>query len=236
MRFLMLGLERVFSGAISPQLWAFAIATSLIVEFAIPYPKGTGWVKDVYLAIGLAALIGMIVTQWKITRALGDANTQDVGSVGAWIGWSLVAYLPAVILLVGPIAVWGIDNYNAKMDAAPWWLVSTVMMATASSIVPVSVHAAGRAIDVDGPSLADCFRACAPVYLPLALSFFISSTAFFLASDWLIEISPVDEFSLTSILLSAASTLLVLASFVWSTAIVTLAWRMVDKSGQEEMD
>jgi hypothetical protein len=234
MQFLTLGLNRVFSGRISPKLWALAIASSLLVEFAFLYPEADGWVKGLYVAVGLAAFVGMLVTQWKITRALGEATNEDKGSVSSWIGWSLAAYLPAFILLVASMAFWGVDDYGAKIGAAPWWLISAVMISTAAAIVPVSVHAAGRAIDVTGPSLADCFRACAPIYVPLAISFFIASGAFFIASDWLVEIAPVDIVSPTGLLLASASSLLILASFVWSTAIVTVVWRTVDKSGGQK--
>lgn len=232
MRFLTLGWQRVFSDLISPKLWALAIATGLIVELATLYPDETGWEKGTILFIGFAALVGMVATQWYITRALGEADANDVGSVPSWIGWSLIAYLPALMLLVGPMAVWGVDDYYTKMDAAPWWLVSVVMAVTVSVIVPVSVHAVGRAIDAKGPSLLDCFRACAPVYASLALSFFIVSGVFFLAADWLVEIAPADAFSLNSILLAITSSLLLSVSFVWSTAIVMIVWRTVDKCGQ----
>ena len=230
MGFLQRGLERAFSGVISVKLWAFAIVAGLLIEFAMFYPEPTGWIKGIFLLAGLAGFVGLLAAQWMMTRALGEATDEEVGSVSSWIGWSLVAYLPALILLIGTMAVWGINGYNSRMDAAPWWLESIILSASAAVIVPVSVYAVGRAIDAAGPSLRDCFRACGPVYLPLALSFFLVSAASFLASDWLIEITPTDEFGLVVILAAIASSLLVLISSVWITAMLMLVWRTTVKS------
>ncbi len=232
MALLQRGLERVFSGLISVKLWVFAIAAGLLIEFALFYPEPTGWIKGVFLLAGLVGFVGLLVTQWMMTRALGRATKDEVGSVISWIAWSLMAYLPALILLIGSMVIWGLDEFDARMDAAPWWLVSVVMSVTAALIVPVSVHAVGRAIDAAGPSLRDCFRACRPVYLPLAFSFLVVLGASFLASDWFTQITPAGEFGFSAILSAIASSLLVLVSSVWLTAMLTLVWRTVIKSEQ----
>lgn len=230
MALLQQGLERAFSGLISVKLWVFAIAAGLSIEFALFYPEPTGWIKGVFLLAGLVGFVGLLVTQWMMTRALGEATNEEVGSVISWIAWSLMAYLPALILLIVSMAIWGVDEYGTQMDAAPWWLESIILSATAALIVPVSVHAVGRAIDAAGPSLRDCFRASRPVYVPLALGFFLASAASFLASDWLIEIAPTDKFGLFAILATIASSLLVLVSSVWITAMLMLVWRTAVKS------
>ena len=224
MSYLKDGFALLFSGRISPQLWGAAIVTNICVSLLTFAEHALGWTASVVTTTGLAAAFASLAVQWKITRALGDARTDQVGAVGAWMGWSLVSFLPAVII---PVVVIGFTITDDMTVREPWWLFYIAAAGAVALIVPVSVHAAGRAIDDTGPSIGDCFDACRPVYFVLAFGYFVAWLLPALLSGLFLSLDTSDVFGWKSALLEVASSATFALSYLWTTAIAVLMWQKV---------
>ena len=227
MKFANKAFDRAFSGLISWQLWLFALVTHLVVDLALLGSEAVVEQEDFYTALGLAALVAVIVAQWKFTRAFGEAPPEQHGSVGAWFGWTVVAFIPAVIILIAVIWYLGVD---AIEDPPATRSIMIGMAAVVALLSPVLVHASGRAINANGPSLTECFRGCQQFFFPLALGYFVISAGCWALGDWLltfVEPSLVDP---VAVGLSIGSALCYFVAFFWTTSLLTLAWLRIDKS------
>jgi hypothetical protein len=218
------GFALLFSGRISPRLWGAAIVASLLLGLLTFAEQATGWTALVATTIGIAAAIASLVVQWKITRALGDARTDQVGAVGAWMGWSVVSVLPALVILSFLIAYTMNDDIN---EIGSWWVFPIVFAGTMALIVPVSVHAAGRAIDDTGPSIRDCFDGCRSVYVTLAFGYFLAGLLPASLSELFLALDTTEVFGWKSALFEAASSISMTLSSLWTTAIAVLMWQKV---------
>ena len=175
--------QRIFSGRISPQLWLMSILANVFGSSAITlmdediFGKLAPLLYGALVMLAVVAGVLMFVALWRTIRALGDANENDLGGLGPWIGWTILAYLPASGVL-------GLLEYNYEISSN--WLLSAIIFAVGMSIaVPFIVHADGRAIHAKGPPVSDIAGYWAKNYLRLFGSYLAVSLPLLIASEGL---------------------------------------------------
>ena len=173
---------------------------------------GTHAVLALALFLGLA---GVFVTSWQLTRALANAKSDERGFVGSWFGWGVVAVMPSVLVI-------GLFEIRRETSAL-WWFESIVVSLVASMTVPILVHAAGRAINDNGPSLGMICDYWLGNFGRLFVAFFLATAPLTFICDGLYEFgqaTPTD-----AILSSFVSTVLSLASALLTLSITVVAYR-----------
>jgi hypothetical protein len=163
-------IQRVKTAKISIGLWAaFAISAMSPAIFTV-YPAAvwsdTGWFLElsavVLMATAMMALI--LVTSWKLTRACADQQ-HYAGAFWSWLGWSLVAYLPALIALVA-LAMADPDGRYPFVEILIWTVIAVLL-------APLLVHASGRAVDANGPAIGVVWKHWSKRYLSLLFAMLV---------------------------------------------------------------
>lgn len=163
----------IFSGAISTKLWLAAIVANVgvLTLFAFKddnlFPDLSGGTTAILSISIIVGAIASIVTHWKLTRAMALVHADEQGDVGAWIVWGVVAMLPSS--LISFFLVFGTDK------PIFWLLDSFISGATSCLLVPLLVHAAGRAINRNGPSRTSIIDYWWSRYARLFVAYFIAS-------------------------------------------------------------
>ncbi len=174
-------IKLILSGVISAKLWVAAalanVGTLVLATFLDDqlFPQ----IGDIAKAVlGLAFVIGVIglfATLWKLTRTLGMAKSDEQGAVGPWIGWSIIALLPALLLIIA---------LEFGSDAPlPWWINSFIFSVTMCLNVPITVHANGKAINANGLSIGEICFYWLKNYPRLFVAYLLISLPFILLSD-----------------------------------------------------
>lgn len=171
----------IFSGVISTQLWFSALLanvgamTLLVFTDDELFPDRRDG-ASVFLLISLiVGTIALVVTHWKLTRAMAMAHSDEQGDVGAWIVWGVVAMLPGS--LISLLLVFGSDK-------PLFWLLNSFISGAASCLlVPLLVHAAGRAINRNSPSRNSIIDYWWSRYKRLFVAYFIASVPLTMFSD-----------------------------------------------------
>lgn len=211
----------IFSGAISTKLWLAAILAnvgamtlSVFIDDELFPDLGVG-ATALLTIILIVGVIALFVTLWNLTRALALAHTGEQGGVGPWIGWGFVAILPVVPLFI---------LLDFASDEQPFWLLSSFVLAAASCLlVPISVHATGRAINRNGASLGTIFDYWLARYTRLFVAYFIVSVPLTMISDALDNYgnsTPTD-----AILTAFATSILYFIVTLLSIAVTVIAYR-----------
>ena len=216
--------QRIFSGRIVPQLWLALILVHVFGMSSIVMWNDDFFAEPVPLVLGGLVMIFIVtavlifVTLWKLIRALGDATDEEVGGVGPWIGWSIVAYLPASLIN-------GILESGSE-EGLTWLFSSIILSVGVSLFVPVLVLADGRAITADGPSAADAIRHWSKNYISLFGAYLAASLPLLMAADGLAAIITTDRAA--DIGLSIASTAVAFVSTLICTGITVSAYRKAE--------
>lgn len=211
----------IFSGVISTKLWVAALLTNVGVmtlsvftddELFPHISVGASALLTIGLIVGV---IGLFVTLWNLTRVLALARADEQGGVGPWIGWGFVAMLPVLPLFI---------LFDFASGNQPFWLLSSFVLAAASCLlVPISVHATGRAINRNGPSLGTIFDYWLARYTRLFVAYFIVSVPLTMISDGLDNYgnsTPTD-----AVLTAFATSILYFIVTLLGIAVTVIAYR-----------
>lgn len=211
----------VFSGVISTQLWFAALLANVGVMTLLAFTDdalfpdlsgGTTVILSISIIVGA---IAFFVTHWKLTRAMALVHADEQGDVGAWIVWSIVAMLPAAIISL--LLYFGSDKQ-------PFWLLSSFISAAASCLlVPLLVHAAGRAINRNSPSRTSVIDYWWSRYKRLFVAYFIASAPLTMISDALYHYGKSTP--TVAILSAFASSILYFIVTLFTIAITVIAYR-----------
>ena len=214
-------IDRLFSARVSPGLWFAAIAVYLASELALLF-DGTGDGRSIALLLSLIVVAAIIILQWKMTRSMSGAPDSQRGSVGGWIGWSILGFsvyalIPTLIFL----GIWGVDAFG-RPSATP--LIFAVITVSVSLISPMLVHATGQVIGADGISFGQTLDGCRPFYLQLVLANALIMAGLWGGAEVLLSFIEPDIINAQSILLTIGSALLHFTAFGFLTALMTVAW------------
>jgi hypothetical protein len=174
---------RISSGRVSLKLWFLAyIANVLWVSIYVlldePAFSNPPWLHatGTFFAMPLA-IVFVFYTMWEIIRRLGNAKPDERGGLLQWIGWTFLAAFPLVLIYVMLGAVWNISEY--------WWLESLVFSLSTVLVVPVLVHADGRAINAEGPTIGHTLKYVLKNYSRIFGAYMMALLPFALAGDGL---------------------------------------------------
>lgn len=216
--------QRIFSGRISSQLWLALILVhvfglSFIVMwnddfFTEPAPLVVGGLVMIFVVTAIL----VFVTLWKLIRALGDATDADLGGVGPWMGWSIVAYLPASLIS-------GILETGSE-EGLTWLLSSIIFSFGVSLFVPILVLADGRAIQAGSPSASTTVKYWSKNFIGLFGAYLAVSLPLLIAADGLNAIVTTNQAA--DIGLSIASAAVAFVSTLICTGITVSAYREVE--------
>jgi hypothetical protein len=218
--------QRIFSGRISPQLWLVSILANVFGISAITLIDRDVVTETAPLLYGalvillVVAAVMIFVALWRITRALGDATDEDLGGVGPWIGWTIVAFLPVSL-------VFGLLEYHYEISSN--WLLTAILFSVGLSLsVPLLVHADGKAVQAIGPSLPDIHNYWSKNYLRLFGAYLAVSLPLLIASDGLDAIDTTN--ALGAIVLSIASAAISFVSGIICAGITVSAYREAESA------
>jgi hypothetical protein len=176
-------IERILSGRVSGTLWLSALlanviglgSTAFLDERVLPEPR---WFQIGGVALLLMiAVVMMFYTAWEMIRRLGDARRDERGSFAAWIGWSIVATMPAALF---------VGFWEAGRDGAEnWWFSSLAFSILLALAVPLFIHADGRAINAKGPPLSRTMEFARKNYGRIFGAYLLASLPFALVTDGL---------------------------------------------------
>lgn len=211
----------ISSGFVSGKLW-LAAGASHLCTFTLAvflddslFPALTGGLQAALTVVVLSGFIGIIVTAWKLTRALAQTAETERGFVGSWIGWAMVASLPCLFVVAG----FGIWDENA----AYWWLESLSMSLVTALVAPILVHSTGRAINDNGPSLGFICDYWLDSYSRVFVAYLVAVAPFMLAADGFYMLVPTAQIG--AVLIAFASTFFSFASTVFAIAVTVTAYR-----------
>jgi len=163
----------------------------------------------------IIGVIALVVTHWNLTRALALSHADEQGDVGPWIGWSIVAILPVL-----PLSF----LLDSASDKQPFWLLSSFVFAAASCLlVPISVHATGRAINQNGPSLGAIFDYWLARYTRLFIAYLLVSVPLTMISDALYNYGKSSQ--TVAVLTAFATSILYFIVTLLSIAVTVIAYR-----------
>jgi hypothetical protein len=216
--------KRILSNRISAKLWLALILTDIFGISAINLMTNDAFIEPSPLRLrglvimSVVTVVLLLVTQWKLTRALGEATEADSGDVISWIGWSVVAYLPVSLIF------WVLDS-GSEVDLA--WVYSSVLLSVGVSlVVPLIVYADGKAIRAAGPSASDIIEYWSKNYARLFWAYLAISSPMCVAADSLYAINA--STNAVAIGLSLSSSALLFINIIICTGITVSAYREVD--------
>lgn len=168
-----------------------------------------------------------LVALFKATRGLDGSIPPEHGSFAAWLGWSLVAYLPTVMFAVTVAMIMSsTSDPQSRIAAIPPWTSTALMAFTLIPMAPFVLHSVGCAISASSRSLAwsqtICSRDFPKIGLAIAAGYALPS----FAGDLALAVGQQAE----SLLLPSTilSSLLYNLGLLWSTAIAVVSWRSND--------
>lgn len=160
--------SRIKNGKVPIYIWLLLIGTtigsalSLVIAFLVQQILPMDVAKMVVPIIQLTFSLLTLVGYWKLTRSLADYHDRD-GDVLPWIGWSILAYLPLLL----------IDLIVAKWSDGYLFMTTAVYIFVAPLVLPLLAHASGRAIDANGPDIGSIISYWLPRYRLLFSSYLI---------------------------------------------------------------
>lgn len=126
---------------------------------------------------GMAAAVLAFYATWRLTREASDIQGRQ-GALWAWIGWTILAYLPAVggAVVIAALA-------SAETSVSPMIAESLVISLLAALGAPLLVHASGCAIDVDASQMGDVWAGWKNDYFTLVISYVVLTLPFYMLGD-----------------------------------------------------
>ena len=216
--------DRISSGRVSLTLWFLAYIANvswfsiyvLLDESAFSNPP---WLLETgkFFAMPLA-IVFVFYTMWVITRRLGNAKPDERGGFLPWIGWTFLAALPSFLIYILLGAVWQISEH--------WWLETLVFSLSIGLVVPLLVHANGRAINAEGPTIGHTLKYVLKNYSRIFGAYMMASLPFAMASDGL-QVFEVES-KWTIISLAIMSGTILFFSEVLCIAITVAAYRKAE--------
>lgn len=211
----------VFSGVISTQLWFATLVANVGVMTLLAFtddalfPDFSGGATVILSINIIVGTIALLVTHWKLTRAMALVHADEQGDVGEWIVWSVVAMLPAAIISL--LLYFGSDKQ-------PFWLLSSFISAAASCLlVPLLVHATGCAINRNSPSRTSVIDYWWSQYKRLFVAYFIASAPLTMIIDALYHYGKSTP--TVAVLSAFASSILYFIVTLLTIAITVIAYR-----------
>lgn len=219
-------IQRLSSGLVPVRLWIVAFISHIaafglmdVSDDSLFLDPGVG-MQALLTLIMCLGLVGVFVTSWKFTRTLAEATVHETGFVGSWLGWGVIAVVPSLL-------AFALFEIRGGTSAA-WWVQSLVVSCATCVTAPVTVHAAGRAINDKGPSLGVVFDYWLVSYGRLFLALFVVTAPFMLVSDGLYEFGYAT--TRDAILSSFVTTVMFFASTILSIAIAAIAYRETESA------
>jgi hypothetical protein len=129
----------------------------------------------------IPCLIGIMVITYLMSRFAGAPAINEIGSVGRWFGWGLVAVLPLIAIWLCYAAIVGFENW--ANGETPVWIESILYVVAAIVGMPFYALSTGRAINGEGPDAAIIFAYCKRYLIPMIASGFALMIAPSLLTD-----------------------------------------------------
>jgi hypothetical protein len=130
----------------SVQLTVAAMATYILFGFSMS--SNSVLSEDVAAGLLVPILIGLLVITYLMSRRAGDPSADEIGSVGRWMGWGILAGIPVLLLVLGYAAIIGFDDWIEAQS--PFWLESLIYLIGAMVAMPLYALSTGRAINGGG--------------------------------------------------------------------------------------
>ncbi len=127
--------------------------------------------------LGGILLVGLMFwVLWPLTRQCSDVRDRR-GAFWPWIGWSVAAYLPGIFFLIVLVN-------SGVVDFEKTYLGESLLLTLSAMIAaPWFVHASGRAIDANGPTISAIWNSWRQDYAALAIAFALVTAPFGFLSD-----------------------------------------------------
>jgi hypothetical protein len=216
-------LQQLLSAKMPAWLWGLAALLYMLPGIMMTYLDSddhAGWIAGLLIPW----LVAFIALYWFLTRGIGHATSREEGSFGAWFGWSTVAAIPMVLLLIAAIGIFGADDSGALDQQLPWWVQSLTFSMALALPVPFLVHSVGRAIDRDGPALGVVWARLKPHYFLIVAAYFITLLPSVLGDAATGEFG-ADYGNGASYAANAFGWLCYFVQFLLSTALLAFVWR-----------
>lgn len=204
-------------------LWGLAMLLFILPGILMTYAMSddqSGWIIGLFIP-WLAALIALY---WFFTRGIGHATSGEEGSFGAWFGWSIVAAIPMVLLLIAAVGIFGAGNSEVLDEQLPWWVQSLAFSMALALPVPFLVHSVGRAIHRDGPAFGVVWARLKPHYFLIVTAYFVTLLPSVLGDAATGEFGS-DYGNGASYAASVLGWLCYFVQFLLSTALLAFVWR-----------
>jgi hypothetical protein len=177
----------------------------------------------------------MLFIPYYLSRRAGGPAANEVGSIGRWFGWGLLALMPMIALMAGYAIAMGFDAWsNSETPIWPESLVYTISTIIALPLLAVST---GRAIDRNGLRAAVLFNFCKANAGPLVVAGFVLLLAPNFLTDALLDRFGMEGLSLqSSIAFGVAGGLAMLLSTVLTTGLSAAIYRNAEEAAKGNRD
>jgi hypothetical protein len=108
------------------------------------------------LIIPLALVLFFIA--YYLSRRAGAPAEDEVGSIGRWFGWGLLALIPMIILMILYAIAMGFDAWSNS--ETPLWPESLIYTLSTIITLPLLAVSTGRAINRNGLKASALFAFC----------------------------------------------------------------------------
>lgn len=179
--------RRLFNPGISMLSLALLVTTSLMgvlftSETDVSAILPSGVIALITPVAYVLLIVLMLVAYWRLTRETADIQGRR-GAVGPWLGWTLLAYLPAAVAAVA-------FAFAGQSDPdSPLILESAVIAFLQAIAAPLFVHGSGRAIDAAGSDVGDIWAYWERDYPALVVAFLLIMAPFTLIGDLITQLA-----------------------------------------------
>jgi hypothetical protein len=187
-----------------------------------------GWMAGLFIP-WLAALIALY---WFFTRRLGHAAPNEEGSFSAWFGWSLVAAIPMLLLVIALVTLGALEDSKAFDAMLPWWAQSLLFSIALALPIPFLVQSTGRAIDRNGPALGVVWNNLKAHYAVILIAYLVTLLPSLLG-DALTEGFGGKYGNGATNAASVFGWLCYFAQFLLSTSLLAFVWRSLPMTSLE---
>lgn len=139
----------------------------------------------------IPSLIGLIFISYLLSRRAGAPSSHEIGSVGGWFGWGILAVLPLIAILLPYATIVGVETW---LDSEQFsWVESALVIAATITALPLSAVSTGRAINGEGLSASFVFTYCKQNIFPILIAGVALLVGPNLLSDFLLYGAGVDS-------------------------------------------
>jgi hypothetical protein len=184
--------------------------------------------NDATTGLMIPCLIGLMVINYLMSRRAGAPKPNEIGSVGRYLGWGLLAGLPLIAIALSYATVIGFETWSNS--AQPFWIESALFVIAAVIALPLYALSTGRAINGEGPSASLIFAYCKQNIVPIITSGVALLLVPNFLSDFLLYGSGVDSpTQALSVLLGVAGGLAMLAVSLATIGLSATIYRNAEK-------